>query len=381
LTAHPNGQWCKKILGKVHFFGVWADPDAALTRYHGLAADLHAGRQASPSRVAGGGLTVKEVCNAFLNWQKEKAEAGEIGLLWFEDCRRMVSAFAQAVGKSRPVSDLCPDDFQRYRIRLAKTLGVHALTRQITAIRSVFKYAQEFDLIDRPIRSGMGLVRPSAAQKRKAKSKRELETGRRLFTREELLEILEASNPTLRTAVLLGLNGGFGNADCATLPISAIDFNAGVVKYDRPKTGVRRVVPLWQETLSALNMALHERRPIPANEEAAKLVLLTSTGRSLLRQTVTPGRNGEPDKISKLDLVCCEFTALLRRLSIDRPRIGFYTLRHTFRTWADEVRDQHAIHLIMGHTIPGMSGIYVEEISLDRLRAVVNHVRSKIFSQ
>jgi integrase len=31
-------------------------------------------------------------------------------------------------------------------------------------------------------------------------------------------------------------------------------------------------------------------------------------------------------------------------------------LRHIFRTWADEVRDQHAIHRIMGHTIPGMSG-------------------------
>jgi hypothetical protein len=30
LTAHPNGQWCKKIRGKVHFFGVWLDPDAAL---------------------------------------------------------------------------------------------------------------------------------------------------------------------------------------------------------------------------------------------------------------------------------------------------------------------------------------------------------------
>ncbi|MFA5864727.1 MAG: hypothetical protein WC975_08565 [Phycisphaerae bacterium] len=33
LTTHPNGQWCKKIRGKIHFFGVWADPEAA---------DLHA---------------------------------------------------------------------------------------------------------------------------------------------------------------------------------------------------------------------------------------------------------------------------------------------------------------------------------------------------
>ncbi len=25
LTAHPNGQWCKKIRGKIHFFGTWAN--------------------------------------------------------------------------------------------------------------------------------------------------------------------------------------------------------------------------------------------------------------------------------------------------------------------------------------------------------------------
>jgi integrase len=61
--------------------------------------------------------------------------------------------------------------------------------------------------------------------------------------------------------------------------------------------------------------------------------------------------------------------------------LGFYALRHTFRTWADEVRDQHAIHRIMGHAIPGMSGIYVERIELHRLREVVDHVRNKLFGK
>jgi hypothetical protein len=32
LFAHNNGQWVKKVRGKIHFFGVWADPQAALDR-------------------------------------------------------------------------------------------------------------------------------------------------------------------------------------------------------------------------------------------------------------------------------------------------------------------------------------------------------------
>jgi hypothetical protein len=59
----------------------------------------------------------------------------------FEDCRTILNDFASAVGQGRLASDLRPENFQRYRIRLAKRLGVHALTQHIIAIRSVFKYA------------------------------------------------------------------------------------------------------------------------------------------------------------------------------------------------------------------------------------------------
>jgi hypothetical protein len=45
LTPHNNGQWYKKIRGKIHFCGIWKDPDGALENYLRVAADLHAGRQ------------------------------------------------------------------------------------------------------------------------------------------------------------------------------------------------------------------------------------------------------------------------------------------------------------------------------------------------
>src|ERR1035437_5580579 len=79
LTAHNNGQWCKKIRGKVHFFGVWADPQSAMDRYHRSAADLHAGKQPSSTTLADGATTVKDVCNHYLTHQLRKVESGEIG--------------------------------------------------------------------------------------------------------------------------------------------------------------------------------------------------------------------------------------------------------------------------------------------------------------
>jgi len=353
----------------------------ALERYLASAADLHAGRQSQDHNLSVEGLTVKDLCNAFLNWQQGKMEAGGIGERWFEDCRTILQAFSRSMGKSRLVQDLRPGDFERYHMHLAKELGAHALTRNIVAIRSAFKYAYESDLIDRPMKFGTGFSAPSASAKRKEKARSEQENGKKLFRKEELLLILKTCDSLLKAAVLLGVNGGFGNVDCAKLPISAIDFDAGVIEYNRPKTGVRRSVPLWPETTAALKSMLNEYRPIPANEQAAKLALLVHSGQPLVRQIITRADSGDLEKISRLDLLSRQFTQLLERLKIHRSGIGFYTLRHTFRTWADEVKDQHAVHRIMGHAIPGMSGIYVEEISIERLRAVVDHVRSKLFSQ
>ena len=73
LTPHANGQWCKKIRRKVHFFGVWADPKAALEKYNLQAGDLHAGRL--PRATNADAVTVKQLANAYLGSQHERVNA------------------------------------------------------------------------------------------------------------------------------------------------------------------------------------------------------------------------------------------------------------------------------------------------------------------
>src|SRR5262245_57089355 len=44
LHAHATGRWAKKVRGRRHYFGPWADPDGALAKYLAEKADRHAGR-------------------------------------------------------------------------------------------------------------------------------------------------------------------------------------------------------------------------------------------------------------------------------------------------------------------------------------------------
>ncbi|MDH4202597.1 MAG: hypothetical protein OEV87_06855 [Phycisphaerae bacterium] len=58
LTLHPTGQYCKKIRGKIHYFG--SDKKEALERYYEQAADLHKGREIKS--YSGNEMSTKALC-------------------------------------------------------------------------------------------------------------------------------------------------------------------------------------------------------------------------------------------------------------------------------------------------------------------------------
>lgn len=359
LFAHNTKRWAKKIRGKVHYFGPWENWQAALDNYLKQKDDLHNGRKAREDPDA---ITVKRMVNKFLKAKKALVESGDLAELTWRDYKSACEEILASFGPSRLVMDLRPDDFGPLRKQTAKKWGPQRLSKTIQFIRCVFKFAYDAELIDRPIRFGPEFKRPTKGVLRRQRAA----AGPQLFTAEEVRRMIDTAGFPLKAMLLLGVNCGFGNSDCGNLPQSAIDWQKDILDYPRPKTGIPRRCPLWPETLAALREALAER-PAAKKEDHAGLVFLTRCGDSWHTGTPDGPLNRETGK-------------LLRKLGINgRKRLGFYTLRHSFRTVADEAKDQPAVDYMMGHEVPHMSSVYRETIADERLRVVSEHVRKWLF--
>ena len=126
LTANGNGQWSKKIRGRVFYFGPWDDPEGAVSRYLDVRDDLQAGR--TPRARQDDRLTVVELCDRFLSRKQDKQQAGEIVLRHFNDYRKTTDRMIRVLGKTSVVEELVPDDFARLRKDITEnSLGDEAL--------------------------------------------------------------------------------------------------------------------------------------------------------------------------------------------------------------------------------------------------------------
>jgi integrase len=382
LTAHPTGRWCKKIRGKLHYFGKIESADAddaygagaALERFNRDWPYLKDGRTPPPVDT-GDGCTVRLLCNAFLTSKKSQLEAGELSPRTFQGYFSACELLLDHFGRDRRVDDLRPTDFGPLRAKLATRYGVVGLRNTVNCCRVVLKFAFDQELIDKPVRFGQSFDRPSKMTLRKARHAQ----GVKLFNLDEVARILAAADVQLRAMTLLGLNCGFGNTDCATLPQTALDLAAGWITFPRPKTAIQRRVPLWPETVEALRLAIAQR-PEPKDPADAGLVFLTRTGVRWVRTQAKRKKGPESDVLNaviSLDAISQAFSKLLKSLGINSHR-NFYTLRHNFETHAGESKDQVAVDSIMGHVDPSMGAVYREQISDERLLAVVNTVRARL---
>jgi hypothetical protein len=53
--------------------------------------------------------------------------------------------------------------------------------------------------------------------------------------------------PQMKAKILVGINCGFGNADSGSLMLKSLDFDGGIVKHSRTKTGYHAPLPALEE--------------------------------------------------------------------------------------------------------------------------------------
>jgi len=274
------------------------------------------------------------VQDLMIRWLKSRTEAGILPLT-VRSYRTSVSDFTRLFGNT-PVETLDPEHFRKWKADVSKRLSHGTVRTRAVHIRGAFRWAHQEGLADMP-RMGADFMRVRTSP-----------PHRGTFSISEVEALIQASDGWIRLCILLGINLGFGNNDCAKLRPEHIQ--GEFMDMLRPKTKSPRRGWLWPETRDAL----------------------ADTPPPLRLKTGVPVCSDRHDGVNR------EFRSLARRVGVYMPGRSFYSLRRTYRTIVDDHLDRPAIDLTMGHATPGMGARYVASISDDRIRAVGMLARQRL---
>jgi integrase len=354
------------------YFGSWADgPQAALDRYLAEKDIILAG--GDPRDTKPDTYTLGKLCNDFLNAKQAAMNRGTITAAHFRDLYQACARLVEFFGGGRAVEAIGPDDFERFGMAFPATWKLRRRKREVGSVRAVFRYAADQEKITR---TRFGTFKgPSKKELAVERHGRERLHGTREFTPEQLRQVIDAAPVQLKAMILLGVNAGYGNTDCATLPQDSLDLDHGLATYPRPKTTVERRAVLWRETVRALRDAV-EQRPEPKDPADAGLVFVTTPGLRWVRTVVEQDAEGNV-VVKRDDSISRAFRELLQGLGMHRRGLSFYSLRHCCETYGGT--DQVAIDRVMGHETPGMGSNYRQSIADDRLKAVADNIHAWLF--
>lgn len=357
LTAHPCGQWVKKINGKLRFFGVWDDPEGALSNYRSQRDALEGGGIATdPERI-----TVRLLTNLFLESKEQLVDQGDMARQTWTDYKAAGSRMVAFFGPARSVASLAGKDFERFRKSFPASWSSVRVNNEIARVSAILNYAWKESLVSRPIQVGTVFRRVSSKKIRIERAAQD----ERFFEATEIHNLLEHASSQMRAMILLAVNAGYGNADCARLTRAMVDWESGWLADPRWKSGVWRCAWLWPETIAALReVASLERSNVPP--EYAELVFLTRHRKPWW----IDGKSG--------DAITGEFAKIRRAAKVFRKGVGFYSLRHVTLTVGEQApeADPVAIRILMGHVDASISAKYRERYDRDKIRAVCEHIRS-----
>lgn len=389
VTARSDGRVCKRVNGRIL---TWKDEPTArnailrlIAAREGRSAALAASVQPRDPMLA-----VRDLANMFSSRADVRMQAGKIRVTTFMDISASIEAFCAALdkhapfGRHTPVASLTPAIFRGCRAEWTKTLGACAISRRVSAIRTMFNWALNRErLIDRQPHYGDEFSGATESERRSDRQRHEAERGQHRFDHDELKTIIEShwlQNP-LRLMVLLGLNGGMYAKDCAMLKWADIKKEGDIQYVDttRNKTQVPQKFTLWPETITALRQWKKAERPTPTLERDNDLVFITVHGNPFVRESFSRDSEGRVRHGGNINSINLLFSRLLRDLEIQRKGVCFGALRHTHVTATARHTDINARHIVRGHKIGGIEEHY-DLVPLESIRAVCDYARTSILS-
>lgn len=362
LFPHGNGQWAKKIRGRLHYFGPWADHQAAVDEYNRVRDDLYAGRARPPKDS---GVELRYAVNAFLTAKEKQVDAEHLLADTLAEYRRTCGRILNCLSAGRSVTTLGVADFTHFREWLADNLeSAITIKNELTRAKTFFRWLSESGLLAAPLPYREALKPPSRRIMRREKKQ---SPKRKTFTAAEIKSLLKHAHGWKKPAIYLGVNCGIGNRDLCELEWDHIDLAGGWIDFPRPKTYVDRRAKLWPETVAAL------RAWLKLSPESAWVCCYADgqqIGQGETSNNPVAHRFREVMTTAKIDV-----DANGDALKKGQGGRGFYALRHTFRTIADGCKDPRAVAYVMGHADDSIAANYTHGIEDQRLEAVAQWVR------
>lgn len=356
LFPHATKRWAKKVRGKLHYFGPWHDPQAALEKWLSQKDDLLAGRK--PRTAANNKVSVFDACNLYLDHLQEMVDDGTRSEHWYQDCRHTCRQITETIGKNWAMDSLTREDFKDLAKRFQqKRNGGRAapvtVRGHVHRTKTLFNWLAGEGLIDAIPAYGSAFKSPSDAEVANARFSKDA----KLFTRRQVRALLKASkeSPRIHAAILLGINTGCQNIDVETLEHRHIDWKAGWYNQPRRKRAKPRRAKLWKRTVRALKRQMEGRQLTPES-----LVFQSDNGLEY------HGRNVLSKEFRKLRDGAGQFP----------EGSGFQWLRHTFITIASQSGDRESVKIAVGHADRDITANYIHTVSDPRQIAISQHVEN-----
>lgn len=387
LTAHPNGQWSKKVNRAVYYFGSWkddADGSKALLAWVGRRDAIRAGLDKLNIKPQASGSLLGRLRDEFIEAKRLEVQAGDLSPRTLEDYQAVLNWFVQAVGATAPVTSLGPQHFAAYHQSLIKRkVGRHARKRYIAYIKAMFRWGAGDGTGRYPLPIfGNGFKAPDCSHEAIRQSKERAgipDYSQRIVSGEDIDCLLARASTNMRgiaslnmqAVILLGINCGMGPADIARLKWPHVDLVAGTLNMVRGKTGVIRIGYLWRKTRSVLQAIKSHQ-----GAENDGLILRSQRGNPLYEEI-----QHADGRVTSTKIISQYFRRLTVRVKL--IWITHYRLRHSFATLGKKARDQEALNIMMGHKDATIGATYTQgwTIEPERIRNVAQIVYKQLWGE